>query len=86
MPFKRGNTEGKKRGRNKKTIDQEVQRELFNKMVDAKWGDIIGAHIDSSLIPGKEGNDPRRYIINQRVGKPTEHIKLDAEIDITMDF
>ena len=72
--------------KHRKTIEQEAQRELFNKMVDDRWGDIIKAHIKSSLIPGKEGNEPRKYIIDQRVGRPMEHIKVDAEIDITMDF
>ena len=82
--FQQGNEEGKKKSA--KSIEQQVQRELFNELVDEKWGDIIRKHIASALLPGKAGNEPRRYIIDQRVGRATEQIIIEGDIDLHMDF
>ena len=72
--FQKGNTVSK--GKHAKTKSAERQRELFNKMVDAKWTDIISAQIEDSLKDYK----PREYVINQRIGKAKESVEAVVEL------
>jgi len=79
MPFIKGHkkTGGiTKGGKHAKTKSAERQRELFNRMVDEKWTDIIAAQIKDSLKDYK----PREYVINQRIGKAKESIDQVVEV------
>ena len=79
MPFVKGHKkEGgiKKGGKHAKTKSAERQRKLFNKMVDAKWKDIISAQIEDSIKDYK----PREYVINQRIGKAKESVEAVVEL------
>lgn len=79
MPFIKGHKkEGgiQKGGKHAKTKSAERQRELFNKMVDAKWKTIIQAQVIEAVLDEKA----REYVINQRIGKAKESIDQVVEV------
>ena len=60
-----------KGAKNKQTLEQERQRELFNEKVDAKWTELIEKQIEEGLIDPKVG----QYLINQRMGRAKESVE-----------
>lgn len=65
------NSGPKKGSKHKKTLEQERQRELFNKKVDAKWDELIEKQIKEGLINPVVG----QYLINQRMGRAKESVE-----------
>ena len=79
MAFVKGHKKAggiQKGGKHGKTKSAERQRELFNKMVDAKWEPIIRTQIVAAVLDPKAGE----YVINQRIGRAKESIDTIVEV------
>ena len=80
--FQKGNTASK--GPQKKTIERDRQRDVFNKLVDEKWEPIVKAQIKAALDP--DNNQARHYLMDQRFGKPKEEIEMSGGVTLIIDF
>lgn len=72
----RPNSGPKKGTKHHKTINAQHQREVFNRMVDAKWDKIVTAQINAAI----RGDVARQYTINQRIGKAVETVFQQLEV------
>ena len=80
MPFIKGQSKTggiQKGGKHAKTKSAERQRDIFNRMVDAKWVPLIEAQLKSSMTDTRA----RQYTIDQRVGKAKESVVADVTIE-----
>ena len=70
--------------KNAKTIAIEKAREAYAAKMVTKWGELTDVQLKEALK--KENRQEREFVINQTIGRATETKKLEAEIDITLDF
>jgi len=79
MPFQKGNTLATKRGKNKKTLEQEKAQQIAREEILKELIPIIQALINKS----KKGNIPAiQEALNRAIGKVKDTLELDGQIQL----
>ena len=81
MPFQQGNKLAS--GKQKKTLEKEAARDIFNRKVDEKWGELIDMQIKQALIA--KNSQERKTVIDQRQGRAVETVTHEGEIEFTFE-
>ncbi len=94
--FQKGNKEAKKKGKHKKTIEQEKALEFLRGEIRKNWGDLIdtkiqlakGIWVERVIRDGtvkvyqeKPDSSSLEYVFSMVVGKPKESLELSGKIE-----
>ena len=82
MPFQKGNNYGGSRGKKNHTLLSEKMRASFIKAAYKVWPQLTKMEMAEALTDSKV----RHYVIDQSVGRAQERQKLEADIELTLDF
>jgi len=83
MGFQKGHPGYKPKGKQPKTLEKEAAREIFNRKVDERWGDLIDMQIKQALIA--KNTQERKTVIEQRQGRAVETVTHEGEIEFTFE-